>query len=550
MVDLSLGKFNADASFYATKTSKLGKNEIHIYPLQHENSKITAPTSLSSSFELDSQDELVSFEWIQNEDQSKGKRLKRRHSVNGSTQESSNSLSYLAASFKSGTILVYSPFKKEIINEFKTDLEISALASSLKTFWVAASNEVHEFELNESKSKKQITLPIGLNNVSSIKHTIIDDEEFLLVGGNKLVVYNITKDELINEYPVPKGKKLQTNSIAYTDNHVSISREGDSNIYTYSLTNRKSHSTLSASKNIESLTAIDDNTIAALLENGSIEIFKNITDSKGDSSAFSINTNNKEIGFSSFTVSRNKLAISWFDLEPKFQLIKISGDSTDIEIDIKHTAKAKKQEKRVPQENPAELTADSELEVRDSDFASVIEKELKEPVKLLTILISNPDLNKIKYTASQLESETAVELFKILKERVEINPSESYVFNEWIKWLLLSQSSVINSSINLKSLKSTYSKSLKQLPNLLSLQGRLEMLQSQLQLRNQIANSEVLEAPSKDPVEKAEESIVYVNGENDEEDDVIGSVGNSESEEEPSEDEATENGEVLDQDDE
>lgn len=548
MVDLSLGKFNADASFYATKTSKLGKNEIHIYPLQYENSKITAPTSLSSSFELDSQDELVSFEWIQKEDQSKGKRSKRRHSVNGSTHESSSSLTYLAASFKSGTILVYSPFKKEVINEFKTDLEISALASSSNTFWVAASNEVHEFELNESKSKRQITLPIGLN-VSSIKHTIIDDDEFLLVGGNKLVVYNITKDELINEYPVPKGKKLQTNSIAYTDNHVSISRKGDSSIYTYSLTNRKSHSTLSASENIESLAAVDDNTIAALLENGTIEIFKNFVDSKGDSSAFSIKTNNRDFGFSSFTISRNKLALSWFDLEPKFQLIKIANDSRDVEIDIKHTTKAGKQEKRVPQDIAVELQADPELEVRDSDFASVIEEELKEPVKLMTILISNSDLNKIKYTASQLSSESAVELFKILKERVEINPSESHVFNEWIKWLLLSHSSAINSSINLKSLKSAYFKSLKQLPNLLSLQGRLEMLQSQLQLRNQIANSEVLEATSRDPVEKAEESIVYVNGENDEEDDVIGSVGNSESEEESSEDEVTANGEVTPEED-
>ena len=73
------------------------------------------------------------------------------------------------------------------------------------------------------------------------------------------------------------------------------------------------------------------------------------------------------------------------------------------------------------------------------------------------------------------------------------------------------------------------------MPGLLSLQGRLELLKSQLQLRELLANGEIQN--EKEPIDedaavkKADESITYVNGENDEEeaDDIIGSVGNSES---------------------
>lgn len=533
------GKFDSTASFYASKTSKLGKNEIHLYPLQHEASKITAPTSLSSSFELDSESELVNFDWIQQEESSKNKRSKRRHSVNGSGHESSSNLSYLAASFKSGTILVYSPFKKEVINEFKTNLPISVLTSSSNSFWVAASTDVYEYALNDSKPKNQISLPKSLKEITTIKHTIIGGDEYLLVGGNKLVVYNITKDELVVEYPAPKGKKSITiNSIAYTNNHVAISRNGESNIYVYSLTNKRAHRTLTASGNVESLTGVDDSTIGALTKDGVIEIYKDAFNENTTTPSFSIKTNKSDIGFSSLWFSRGQLYLSWFDFEPKFETVKLSEISDDLEINIQHVSKTSKQDNRVAEQIVADIEVDESLEVRELEFASVIEKNLKDPSKLLTILVSNSDLNKIKFTSTELTPEIAVELFRILKERVESNPSESAVFNNWIKWLLMAHSGPISHVMNLKSLKGAYSKSLKQLPNLLSLQGRLEMLQSQLQLRNQIASNEVLDTNTRDPVERAEESIVYVNGENDEgDDDVIGSFGNSESDEESSEDE-------------
>lgn len=538
----SLGKFDSSASFYAINTSKLGKNEIHIYPLQHESSKITAPNSLSSSFELDSQDELVTFDWIQQKDLANGKKTKRRHSLNGSARESSSSLSYLAVSFKSGSILIYSPFKKEIINEFKTDHKISALASSANSFWVASSTEVYEYELNDSKPKNQITLPMSLKEITFLKHVIIDDDEYLLAGGNKLVVYNITKDELIIEYPAPKGKKSITiNSIAYIDDHVLISRNGESSIHIYSLKNKSTRRTLAASAEIKSLITIDGTDIGVLTKDGAIEVFRKVLDESTTSPAFSIKSSNTDIGFAAASFSREQLVLSWFDFEPNFEAVKLFKVSTDLEINTKQTLKTNKQDNRVAEQIIADIEFDETLEVRDIDLATLIETTLKQPSELLTILISNPDVNKIRFASSELSFENAVELFKILKERVEINASESPVFNNWIKWLLMTHTSAINSSANLKSLKGAYSRSLKQLPNLLSLQGRLEMLQSQLQLRNQIVSNEIVESSTKDPIEQAEESIVYVNGENDEaEDDVIGSVGNSESGEHTSDEEEEE----------
>lgn len=550
----SVGKFDSSASFYASKTSKLGKDEIHIYPLQQDASKITAPNSLSSSFELDSQNELVTFDWIQKEESpASSKRSKRRHSLSGSSKGSSSSpLSYLTASFKSGTILVYSPFKKEIINEFETNHKISALASSSNFFWVASATEVYEYELNDSKPKNQITLPMSLKDITALKHINIDGEEYLLAGGNKLVVYNITKDELIMEYPAPKGKKSITiNSIAYLDDHFIISRNGDSLIHIYSLKNKSSKRTLTASSSIKSLIPIDETSIGALTEDGAIEIYRLVLDENTKSPSFSIRSKNPDIRLASASFSRGQLILSWFDFEPKFEYVKLSEVSKDLEINTKQTVKTNKQDNRVAEQIVADIESDESLEVKDIELASFIDKNLKDTSTLLTILVSNSDIDKIKIAATQLSSENAVELFKTLKERVDVNPAESAVFNDWIKWLLMTNTSAIQSSVNLKTLKGVYSKSLKQLPNFLSLQGRLEMLQSQLQLRNQIASNEVVETSSKDPVEQAEESIVYVNGENDEgDDDVIGSFGNSESGEQTSEEEEEQEEAITGEDDE
>ncbi|CCH40471.1 U3 small nucleolar RNA-associated protein [Wickerhamomyces ciferrii] len=542
-MSISSGKFDYSARFYATRTSKLGKNEIHIYPLQHnQKNQLISSSSLISSFEIEYEENFVSFDWIQQEESAKSnKRSKRRHSLNGSNHESSNTSSYLAASFKQGKILIYSPFKKEVINEFNIEHknEITALTSSLSNgFWVACGNEILEYTLNDSKPKNQIILPKSIREITSLNFVHINGQNYMLIGGNKLIIYDLQNDKVLKEFTASKGKNNSINSITIIDEIIAISRSNSSVIQLYSLKDKKELGSIKTSSNISSLKKIGSSSLGLINNNGVIEIYNDLKASKP---SFSIKSNHEEIGFTEIISNQDELYISWFDFEPKFKSIKINNQQDDIIIDVEHTVKnINKGKKTIEIEDFQNLKADPQLEVREIELAPAIEKQLKQQEEPLTLLLSNPDLNKIKFASSELSPEHAVELFKILKERVELNPSESVVFNNWTKWLLLLHTDSINSSVNIKTLTPAISKSLKQLPDLLSLQGRLEMLQSQIKLRSQLSSAEEAPSVGKNLIEQAEESIVYVNGENDEADDEVIAAGGESIDEDDSEDEQDE----------
>jgi U3 small nucleolar RNA-associated protein 9 len=250
--------------------------------------------------------------------------------------------------------------------------------------------------------------------------------------------------------------------------------------------------------------------------------------------------------------------VTYFELEPLFKSYQLDSlpESTTIEIKQKESSKSSIQIKlEIQLPSFEEIEYVSEYDLRDSELVELIESKSTSPLDLLKVLNSNSTEDKIKFVVSKISKITETgnsnnnsliaRIFYTLTERVELVITYP-VLNTWLKWLLIFHSALITklpgSNNALKQLRVIITRHLKQLPGLLSLQGRLELLKSQLQLRTLLANVEVNDDDDDDDykrektandvlVSKAEESITYVNGENDEEevDDVIGSVGNSES---------------------
>ncbi|ODQ64757.1 NUC189-domain-containing protein [Nadsonia fulvescens var. elongata DSM 6958] len=150
---------------------------------------------------------------------------------------------------------------------------------------------------------------------------------------------------------------------------------------------------------------------------------------------------------------------------------------------------------------------------------------------LLEACLASRDETVIKNTIERLDSSLAVKLLERLAEKVSRAPSRSGQLNIWIRWVMVTHGGYLVSLPHLiktlGSLHITLSSRVSTLPRLLALQGRLEMLNAQMELRHDILNSSKrIGEDDDDEDDEAEveyiedDEGVYLNGEDsDDEDD-------------------------------
>lgn len=163
-------------------------------------------------------------------------------------------------------------------------------------------------------------------------------------------------------------------------------------------------------------------------------------------------------------------------------------------------------------------------------FSVVLSQALKSnDHSLFEECLTNRKEEAIKYSIQRLDSSLAVKLLERLADKIARSPSQASQLNIWLKWVMIAHGGYLVSIPNLlktlSSLHSTLADRVAALPRLLSLQGRLEMLNSQMELRKDIyANSQVAsyeddEDEDEAAVEYIEDGAFIVDGEDNEEDD-------------------------------
>lgn len=538
----AIAKVDSTGAYYAALVARQGKTEVQIYPLQNDADKgVSVCNSLASVFVLESEDDVLSLEWVTTGEVSNGKRSKRRQS-NGAVSGSSSS-SYLACVLKSGRIKVFSPFQDHSISEFEAGSPIVASCSSRSYLWVSTDSEIIGFDVNSGKPKNTVKYPKAVTQVTSIATVDGGDEQLFVVLGEKSYLVN-KAGELVHTFEVSKAS-----SSVLLDNSATIAISKGEDVILFTGNNFTETNTLSLNSQIKTLHYINDTTIAALLKTGAITIVNLAAQSSS-----AISSNNKKIPLNLVFYQAGDVIVSYTGVVPEFQGFKLDSCTENITIDVKQATKQSKV-KKITEPIVFELKAVEEYNVRESKLVTLIQDSIDNVEELFRVLISNDSEDKMGYVSSAISPEIAVQVFDVLSARVQCDPSESSILNTWLKWILVNHSSVINSQANLKPLNGALKKGLKQLPDLLALQGRLELLRSQLVLREQISKRAEENAIAskqqnhRDAISQAEESIVYVNGENDEaDDDVLEAAGNTESEQE-SEDVQAEDEDVHSEDD-
>mmetsp|Transcript_5253 Transcript_5253/g.5964 ORF Transcript_5253/g.5964 Transcript_5253/m.5964 type:complete len:680 (-) Transcript_5253:180-2219(-) len=128
---------------------------------------------------------------------------------------------------------------------------------------------------------------------------------------------------------------------------------------------------------------------------------------------------------------------------------------------------------------------------------------------LLETVLSNRDPHVIQSTISRLDSSLAVILLDRLAERITRQTSRFDQLNYWLKWIIIIHGGVLTSfpnlNIKLSNLHAILSKKADTLPRLLELQGRLNMLYQQNDLKK-----EILRDDFNDDSDNAESDVEYV----------------------------------------
>ncbi|TGZ79670.1 NUC189-domain-containing protein [Ascodesmis nigricans] len=150
-------------------------------------------------------------------------------------------------------------------------------------------------------------------------------------------------------------------------------------------------------------------------------------------------------------------------------------------------------------------------------LTSVLTQALKtNDSALLESCLASTNSRAIRDTVRKLPSPMAVTLLERLAERLARKPGRAGSLGEWVRWTLVAHGGYLvglpDLVKRLSSLHQTLNNRANALPRLLALQGRLDMLQSQLELRSE------MRLAGKEPreVEKEAEGALYIEGETNE----------------------------------
>lgn len=148
-------------------------------------------------------------------------------------------------------------------------------------------------------------------------------------------------------------------------------------------------------------------------------------------------------------------------------------------------------------------------------LTAVLSQALKtNDTSLLESCLSSTNTKSIRDTVRRLPSPLAVMLLERLAERLARKPGRAGSLGEWVRWTLVAHGGYLVTLPDLvrrlASLHSTLNQRANALPRLLALQGRLDMLQSQLELRSEMRPAK------KQPDVDDEEEALYIEGETEE----------------------------------
>jgi len=193
-----------------------------------------------------------------------------------------------------------------------------------------------------------------------------------------------------------------------------------------------------------------------------------------------------------------------------------------------------------------------------ASLGTVLTQALKtNDVTLLESCLHTTDINTIRATIQRLESPLAGTLLQKLADRLHRRPGRAGSLMVWVQWTLVTHGGYLATQRDLikklAELNKVISERAKGLQPLLSLKGKLDMLEAQLELKRSVLNQR-----RRTEEEDDDEGIIYVEDQENDNEAIVstskplsnGDMGFSDAESDVSEDMPTTNGIIADSEDE
>lgn len=526
-----ISSFDPTGSFYAVASTKLSKNRVHVYSLGGSGLK-----SLNK-IELDTTEKIESLCWInQIVPTTKRKRKQSQEAANGKEHDVT---SYMAVAFSNGDLLVLSPFHREVVTKIVCESTVSDLTSLEKDnsrgeFYGVCQSHILKFQAVENRVLE--SLPFTQEKSLQFVRPIInkDQSESLLAGSN--AIYVINRKEEPFRFSIPRGHYNKITNIVQSlkdPDFILCARENDASLFVYSLSKKTNTGVLKAGSKVGKVyQLLRDNIeyLAITCVDGSVEVFADpfTTDSE---SCLQLKPSDPSFKIHDVCFNGEELMLTFLsDMEPTAQFVawddSLSGeiivDCDNEEEDEDDEMKVASSDERDEEEEGEEEEEEQEVYVAPevSELASSICESISNVEEVAQVCKQNSsDEEVVRKVVQRINLPASSELVTILGTEFMSQPQDSNL-SVWVKWLILTYGSAFTKSrdhmVLVSSIRSLLDKELENMPKLLSLQGRLELLKAQLQLRKEM-RSVSLEEEAESEVLPNGNSVVYVNGENDEE---------------------------------
>lgn len=557
---------DAQGAYLANVILKNGRNEIQIYPIAQHPGQLVVENHIKR-FELDIDQNVACISWFNDvagaasAKSSKRKAHDSEANGNGHANGHNHSNSMLAVGLTGGDILIFSPFKDEptaTISSIEKSVSL-APSSSAGHFW-ALSDDATVTEVDAMSSSVVKSFKFGKTDAQVSKIYSTDFKPVKLLAPvlllASLAVYmadgSRAKKQVLAQLAQELDAELDQAEAApsiecivlVSSSIVAMARVLSSTLILHDLANPAGEPTCHQTKvgTIKRVVALNSQTLVVFGQKGAevVELHEG-----GPQSRAVLRTSHSDIAFENvfYTGSTGVVGV-WYDSnQPRF--VKISDDihfegNYEISIDW-HRVKSPNPEVTTP-DITFVATEASDIDNKEPEqlFAALSSMLLARKVSkksVIKLCSSNDSEENIKDTIrlfSQLsECSTLVEnLFVIISNKVASDVSRKSSLSIWLKWVLLAHGGYVSKQEklggSLRSLQSSLDDGMKMMPKLLALQGRLQLLKSQAELRDKI-NSQTVpdEVESEGETEydtfndtfnnttNIEESVVYANGEND-----------------------------------
>ncbi|GAV52366.1 hypothetical protein ZYGR_0AG03570 [Zygosaccharomyces rouxii] len=533
-----VASFSQNVTQFAFQANLSQKNAIDIYSLDSSND-YSINSSLVNQVDYEGNDlkasEVFFVGWCTSSEENSTTKTKRTQS--DENRETKNE-DFFVNGFPDGKIVVFSSTGKQIVNIIQNKKQILHIDTENEFIWMLDS------EFTVKKLSYTQTKPL---------------KNFQLIDG---------RDEEITSFKVlPKQKKNVYLALSTKDALFIIDPTNSKprTVLKLELTNFKACELLY--QNGEKLVVSTDDKVSIFnVPNGELiqewklqverlRIFKDVVlvlDTQGTITALKVgneqNLSEIEIPQSQvidFIPLKDILLIAWLNVnEPNFKVIpleKINSSQRIVVDDLQMDTETQELDGKV---NHPRDDANEEPKYEKKKVSRAEQDELSQ--SLINFLDKNdPDgvltmLSSQNWTEQRIKSfvvfhvntyETARLIFEIISSNFqkEVWNKESSLA-EWLRWLLTLRGDSLDSKHmkkNTKQLRSTLKNSGESLPTLIGIQGRLELLRKQAQLREDLANLNVAEDDDKvetvnhenatvvDDGEAQDDSVQFVNGESD-----------------------------------